>query len=104
LRPSDDRIAPLESGLASLTEEVAHLRAQIQELQGSLIDREGLLSLADEAFVMRIHQADDLHQELTKRQKIIDTILQSRLWRAAVSIHPTNDVHTRVEELMKGDR
>src|SRR5262245_7170752 len=104
LRPSDDRIALLESRLAALTEEVARLRAQIQELQGSLIDREGLLGLADEAFVMRIHQAEDYHQELSKRQKIIDTILQSRLWRAAVSIHPTNDVHTRVEEIMKAGR
>src|SRR5262245_16957010 len=101
LRPSDDRIALLESRLAALTEEVARLRAQIQELQGSLIDREGLLGLADEAFVMRIRQAQDYHHELSKRQKIIDTILQSRLWRAAVSIHPTNDVHNRVEELMK---
>ena len=100
MRPSDDRIALLESRLASLTEEVARLRSQIQELQGSLIDREGLLGLADEAFVMRIQQAEDYHQELSKRQKIIDTILQSRLWRAAVSIHPTNDVHTRVEEIM----
>jgi lipopolysaccharide biosynthesis protein len=104
LRPSDDRIALLESQLASLTEEVARLRAQIKELQGSLIDREGLLGLADEAFVMRIHQADDLHQELTQRQKIIDTILQSRLWRAAVSIHRNTDVHNRVEELMNAGR
>src|SRR5262245_42117875 len=104
LRPSDDRIALLESRLAALTEEVARLRAQIQELQGSLIDREGLLGLADEAFVMRIHQAEDYHQELSKRQKIIDTILQSRLWRAAISIHPSNDVHTRVEELLNAGR
>src|SRR5262245_45766136 len=102
LRPSDDRFSKLESQLDFLKEEAERLRAQIQELQASLIDRESLLALADDAFVMRLHQSDHLQKEVSRRQKVIDTVLESRVWRTAQSINPNGEVFRRVADLMKG--
>src|SRR5213593_884493 len=78
---SHDSGSPEGSELFLLRQQTNKLRLRIGELKKRLVERESLLALADEAFLVHLRELDHTKRDLIAYKNAADVILKSGLLR-----------------------
>lgn len=95
-------IDALKRTIAENEAALVRLDALVRELQRDVLDRDGLIAVAEAELMQRRRQVDSLDDELQRRKHAIDTILRTRSWKLTAPLRLAGIAARRIRGMFRG--